>query len=68
MTLVYIAVFAIALGHLYYGWRDQRMSAMGGVYATADREKRPIRYWLFAVYNVLMALAGILLFVAEIRQ
>lgn len=41
---------------------------MGGVYATADREKRPIRYWLFAVYNVLMALAGILLFVAEIRQ
>ena len=63
--LVWAALIAMALWHLFAGMRTGTMSALGQVYATAEKTRHPVRFWFFGGFNLLMLLTGILLLGSE---
>ena len=68
ITLIYLLVVLLAGWQLACGLRTGEMSALGQIYATAQRVKRPVRFWFFASFNVLLIAAGVILLAEELQR
>jgi hypothetical protein len=61
------------LGIVLAGWqiaeglRSGKISAVGQVYATAERSKQPVRFWFFLAFNLILIVAGLLLLSRGLR-
>ena len=68
MVIVYGGLIAAAVWHLVTGLRSGTMSALGAIYATANRQKQTSRYWHFAIYNMLLIVAGLILLIETLSK
>ena len=67
-ALIGFLAAAASTWQLIAGMNSGTMSALGQVYTTAEREKQPIRFWLFSGFNVIMLISGVWLFGSEFSK